>query len=186
MLVAGLVLAACGGKDETLGPTATVPQPTTTVDPYAVPDVIDEAYVNRVLAGLDQVVGNVTRLVVGTRSVPPEVIDRLKALYVDGDALQLVVDIYQHDLLADLEGIRANPGNRRTAITQLISADPDCVFAKVHTDASLVSSLPRAEYDQWIAIVRTEESIYNPTGWGFIYEGMTPELTAPEDPCDES
>ena len=32
---------------------ATVPAPTTTTNPYAVPAVIDAAYVNRVLAGLD-------------------------------------------------------------------------------------------------------------------------------------
>ncbi len=88
MAVALLVLAACGGDKEPLGPTATVPQPTTTTDPYAVPAVIDEAYVNRVLAGLDQAVGDIVRLVVSTRDIPPEVIDRLKAMYV-GDALQL-------------------------------------------------------------------------------------------------
>ena len=35
---------ACGGKDEPLVPTATVPQGTsTTTNPYAVPPVIDEA-----------------------------------------------------------------------------------------------------------------------------------------------
>ena len=65
LLVGLVVLGACGGgDDDALGPTATLPQATTTTDPYAVPAVIDEAYVNRVLAGLDQAVGEVTRLVV--------------------------------------------------------------------------------------------------------------------------
>ena len=48
-------LTGCGGDGSGTadGPTATVP--TTPPDPYAVPAVIDEAYVNRVLAALDQV-----------------------------------------------------------------------------------------------------------------------------------
>jgi hypothetical protein len=62
-LAATLVLvlaAACSQSGDERGPTATVPSaPITTqpADPYAVPDVIDAAYVNRVLAGLDAVMG---------------------------------------------------------------------------------------------------------------------------------
>ena len=51
VLLAGSILGACGGAKRTAGPAATVPQGTTTTDPYAVPAVIDEPYVNRVLAG---------------------------------------------------------------------------------------------------------------------------------------
>ena len=56
LVVAALLATACGDKDEPLGPIGSVPQATTTTNPYAVPEVIDEAYVNRVcLAGsLDQ------------------------------------------------------------------------------------------------------------------------------------
>ncbi len=79
MVVALLLLsAACGGKDEPLGPIGSVPQATTTTNPYAVPEVIDEAYVNRVLAGLDQAYGDLTRLIVSTENIVPEAIDRLK------------------------------------------------------------------------------------------------------------
>ena len=103
LAVVGVVVAAlltsCAGKEEPLGPAATVPRGTTTTNPYAIPPVIDEAYVNRVLAGLDQAVGDVTRLIVATRTVPPEAIDRLKVIYLDAGLLQLVVDTYQHDLL---------------------------------------------------------------------------------------
>ena len=91
VLVAALATGvACGGKDEPLGPTATVPQATTTTNPYAVPPVIDEAYVNRVLAGLDQAVGDVIRLVVSSRTLSPEALDRLRTIYV-GDALDLSI-----------------------------------------------------------------------------------------------
>ena len=55
-----LLLTACSSGHRV--PTAQVrPAPPTTADPYAVPAVIDIAYVNRVLAALDQVDGDATR-----------------------------------------------------------------------------------------------------------------------------
>ena len=86
--VVAVGVAGCGGDDSGAadGPTASVP--TVPPDPYAVPAVIDEAYVNRVLAALDQAVGDVVRMVVSTKSYPPDAIERLQALYV-GDCLQL-------------------------------------------------------------------------------------------------
>ena len=156
VVVAALLAGACGGKDEPLGPTATVPQGTTTTNPYAVPAVIDEAYVNRVLAGLDQAVGDVTRLVVLNRTLPPEAIDRLRVIYVDDGLLQLVVDTYEHDLLSGLEGVRPNPGNRRTTVTELLTVKPRCIFAKVHTDVSAVALRSGAMVDQWVGLVPME------------------------------
>jgi len=87
----------CKGPSEPLVPTATVPQATTTTNPYAVPAVIDEAYVNRVLAGLDQALGDLVRLVVSTKSIPPEALDRLRALYV-GVHRQFQLDLLSADL----------------------------------------------------------------------------------------
>jgi len=186
LAVALSVLGACGGDKEPVGPTATVPHPTTTADPYAVPEVIDEAYVNRVLAGLDQAVGDVTRLVVASQTIPHEAVDRLKAIYLDDDLLQLVVDSYQEDLLRQLQGIRANPGDRKTTVIDLLSVDSDCVFAKVSTDASAVALTPNATYIQWVGLVPANNQAakeLNPTSWGILYEGSTPDLTAPSDPC---
>jgi len=185
--VAMLVIGACGGKDDALGPTATVPQPTTTTDPYAVPAVIDEAYVNRVLAGLDHAVGEVTRMVVSERTVPPEAVGRLKAIYLDADLLQLVVDTYQNDLFHGLEGIRPTPGDRKTTVIELLTVKSRCVFATVTTDASAVALTPDATYQQWVGIIQAEPTestaIYNGTNWGFVYEGFTPDLSSPTDPC---
>ncbi|MFN2504089.1 MAG: hypothetical protein ABR540_07650, partial [Acidimicrobiales bacterium] len=64
--VAVLSLVACSDDPTVDPPSATVgteAPSTTSADPYAVPAVIDEAYVNRVLAGLDAAVGEVVRLV---------------------------------------------------------------------------------------------------------------------------
>jgi hypothetical protein len=185
--VALVLLAACGGGDEPSGPTATVPQPTTTTDPYAIPDVIDEAYVNRVLAGLDQAVGDVTRIVVATRTITPEAVDRLKAIYV-GDYLQLTVDLYQDDLFNSLAGYRENPGNQATAVTRMISATPACIFAQVNRDYSAVSLDPDPSLaTQWVALVpiapANNPDSYNPTRWAYTYDGLQEDLSQPPDPC---
>ncbi len=50
---------------------ATVPPATTTTNPYAVPAVIDVAYVNRVLAGLDAVMGDAGRSLVRSNENDP-------------------------------------------------------------------------------------------------------------------
>jgi hypothetical protein len=67
-----LLLGACGGgdDDEALPPPPSIAEPTTVpADPYAVPAVIDAAYVNRVLEGLDAAVGDVVRIVYRTGQV---------------------------------------------------------------------------------------------------------------------
>lgn len=188
MIVTALLAGACGSESEPLGPIGSVPQATTTTNPYAVPAVIDEAYVNRVLAGLEQAVGQVTRLIVGSRSLPPEVLDRLKVIYLDDGLLQFVLDIYQTDLLNGFEGVRPNPGNRVTTVIELLSVDQRCVFAKVRTDASAVSLKSGAIYEQWIGIVPIDvapPTSFNATTWGFIYEGADENHSAPSDPCAE-
>ncbi len=189
VVLAVTIFGACGGKDEPLGPIGSVPQATTTTNPYAVPAMIDEAYVNRVLAGLERALGDVTRLIVGSLNLPPEAIDRLKVLYLDDGLLQLVVDGFQKDLLRGLEGIRPNPGDRRTTVIELLSVTPGCLFARVRTDASAVVTTPNATYEQWIGLVPLDASpptTFNATNWGFVYEGANPDRSAPEDPCDDS
>jgi hypothetical protein len=191
LAVVGVVVAAmlmcCGGKEEPLGPTATVPQGTTTTNPYAIPPVIDAAYVNRVLAGLDQVVGDVTRLIVSSRKISPEAVEGLRSIYVDEDQFQLELQLLQSGLSRGFEGVREHPGNRVTTISELISTQSECVFAKVNLDASAVAvSADPALQTQWIAIVPLRDAraaIPNITGWGFIYQGFEEDQTAPSDPC---
>jgi hypothetical protein len=182
-----LFAGACGGNEEPLGPTATVPQATTTTNPYAVPAVIDETYVNRVLAGLDQAVGDVVRLVVSARTIPPEALQRLKAIYV-GEYLQLVVDLFQDDIFHDFAGYREAPGNKATTVTRLLTIKVACIFAQVHKDFSAVSLDPDPRLStQWIALVPIDPSHdpngYNPTGWAYSYDGFREDYSQPPDPC---
>ena len=188
-----LVLVGCGGRGVRYpdGPTATVPRETTTTDPYAVPDVIDEAYVNRVLAGLDHLSGDAVRLAFSTNSVPPEVLTMFDALYV-GEFRQIHITALQEDLFRrelGLPGYKVVPGDAHTDVRTLITARPSCIFAEISRDLSNVSDAHDPRLDrQWVALIPLDPvldpSHYNRTSWIYIYNGFEESLSQPEDPCE--
>jgi hypothetical protein len=196
-MVATLLLtlaAACSPSSAEKGapnPSVTVatePERTTTTNPYAVPTVIDIPYVNRVLAGLDAAVGDVARIVIRTRTIPPEAYDRLKSLYSDADFLQIKIDGYQRDIRDNFKTYKPNPGNKQSTVTQLISTRATCVFARVRRDYSQVGVAPLPELEvQWIALKPLDSARdpnhYNPTPWAFTYDGFPPDHSQPPDPC---
>jgi hypothetical protein len=185
--------AACsdgGGERGSAGANPTVatdPPTTTTTNPYAVPAVIDAAYVNRVMAALDQATGEVVRLAFRTKTIPPEALDRLRAVYASPDALQLYLDGLQIDLRGGFKDYRSDIGNRSSIVTQLVSARSDCVFAQVRRDYSAVGTNTSGVVNpQWVALKRLDQqssSQYNPTPWGITYDGFTRDRSRPRDPC---
>jgi hypothetical protein len=190
LILALAVAAACAS--DSAGPPRTDPTvptapPQTTTALYAVPPVIDAEYVNRVLEGLDQAQGEVIRLIVRTRTIPREAFERLKTMYADRDFLNLSLDLFSRELHGGLVGYRTNPGNARTVVTSMISAKPSCLFAQVTRDASALSVNPEPVRTLWVALVPLDPTNdpfgYNPTGWGFAYEGFQPGRLAPPDPC---
>lgn len=192
--VAALFLsaAACSSSSaDKAGPAATVgtePVTTTTTSPYAVPAVIDAAYVNRVLAGLDAVVGDAVRIVVAARNLPPEALDRLRAVYAEDELLQLDIDGFQRDLRNGLSDYRPNPGNQVTIVAELINATPACIFSRVRRDYSLVGTNPLPGIgDAWVGLkpidVSRDPNRYNPTPWAFVYDGFPKDRSRPPDPC---
>lgn len=190
LLLAASAACRASSAEKVSGPTATVatePAPTTTTNPYAVPPVIDAAYVNRVLAGLDSVTGDVVRLVVQTRTIPPEAYDRLRAVYAEDKWLQLDIDSLQSDLRNGLVGYRPQPGNAVTTVTQLLTVSPTCVFSRVNRDYSPVGTNSSSSDTQWIALKPLnrdrDPSGYNKTGWALAYSGFTATRSQPPDPC---
>jgi len=187
-------LAACSsssGADRdtaTAQTVATEPPTTTTTNPYAVPAVIDAAYVNRVLAGLDALMGDVARLIIDSRTIPREAYDRMKALYAsDSTFMQLAIDGYQQDIRRNFAGYKPTPGNVLTTVTQLVSTSRSCVFAKVNRDYTQVGTNSVATDIQWIALTPLDPSRdplrYNPTPFALAYEGFPRSRTQPPDPC---
>ena|GEM_PF-6183967 len=197
MVLAGFLLtmsaAACdsssGAERGTASNTvATEPAPTTTTNPYAVPAVIDVAYVNRVLAGLDAALGDVVRLVYSTRTIPPDAVTRLRALYGNDQVLQLFLDGLQIDLRSGFRNYKPQIGNKSSVVTQLVTARPDCIFAQVHRDYSAISTDTSAVVNpQWVALRPSTPGKppgpENPTDWVLIYDGFTRSRAQPENPC---
>lgn len=166
---------------------ATVPPATTTTNPYAVPAVIDAAYVNRVLAGLDAVLGDVGRTVLKTKTIPPDAYDRLKSIYGSNELLQLTIDSIQADIRKGLTGYRPDPGNRASLVQQILSAGPRCIFVRVQRDYLAVSQSPSTVNPQWVGLRSADPardpSRHNPTSWVMIYDGFPQDRSTPANPC---
>lgn len=185
------LLSGCRHAVRDAGPTATVgtlPPVTTTTDPYAVPPAIDAPYVNRVLAGLDQAYGDMTRTMVAARTIPRDIADGLHAFYLTDAAWQLMIDGLQEDMRTGFANYRPNPGNQRSVVVDLLRTGRQCVFAKIHRDYSAVGiRLDPSVATQWVALVPVKPSDdpdhRNPTGWGYVYEGFQRGFVAPSDPC---
>ena len=176
--VCALLLGACADKPtEPEAPAATVrtePPTTATTNPYAVPAVIDAAYVNRVLAWFDQVEGDVVRHVVAARTLTPEDIAVLRSINASDGLFQVTLDAYQYTLRTGLGGFLPNPGNVKTVVLEVLSAKSSCVYVKVDRDSSAVAKSPNpALRTEWVALRRLDSppSPSNPTGWGYILNG---------------
>jgi len=177
-----LSTVGCSGDDNRADriPSATVgtePPTTTTTNPYAIPVAIDAAYVNRVLAGLDAVVGDAIRIVVTARFINRDASDRLKAVYGTDAQLDFTLDLLSQDVARGLSGYRSPPGNKVTNVTELLSSSSSCIYTKVSRDYSRVGvgTVPTDDV-QWIALRPLDRSRdafnYNYVGWAYIYEGF--------------
>lgn len=195
LALAALLLAASAAcrtsSAEKAGPTATVatePAPTTTTNPYAVPAVIDAAYVNKVLAGLDAVRGDVTRQILAAHTIPRDAYDRMRAIYADDNWLQLRIDSFQSDIRRNFAGYSATPGNEVTTVVQLLSRNPTCIFARVRRDYSAIGPGASTTSDQnWVALKPLDKSRdaggYNTTSWALFYDGFPEDRSEPPNPC---
>ena len=177
LLVAGCSPGAGNGGAESTRPPAGPPAPTAT----------DERSVDRVLAGLDGVMGDLQRILVRERAITPEVTDRLQSIYT-GPELLNQIDAFKLDVDRGLAGYRSTPGNRLTVVSRLISAGPHCVLAEVKRDYSPVSAGRAPPAATLYVILVTKNAVddpkgYNPTGWAMLYDGVQTDGSQPEDVC---
>jgi hypothetical protein len=189
--VASLALfaGACKGTEKHAAPGPTVPAElpaTTTTDPYAVPAVIDTAYVNRVLAGLDALTGEAFRLYMRDRRITPEISDRIKAAYGSGKPYDLAVRTFETDKDTP---IAAAPGDQVTTVTRLITATAICIFAQVARDYRPVGGTV-GDFVAWVGLrhppVSSDSGRFNPTSWIYVVDGVRPDRSQPVNPCTGS
>lgn len=191
------LLAACSSSpgDDTADatvPTAPPLETTTTAapDPFAVPEVIDEAYVNRVLAALYRIDGDVLRRVVADGEVPSDARRMLRAMYNDPQ-FELEFQGTLKTVARGLDRFKRPPGDRKTEVVKLMTARPDCIFVEVTVDFSdVVVSPPAATGDtHFLALQPTQPGAdpqeINKTAWSIAYTEIVKKGEAPqEQPCN--
>lgn len=177
-LLLAVLLSACSGG----GKAATAPSP---VVPAAGTE--EAAAVDRILAGLDGVMGDLQRTLVRERRITPEVTDRLRSIYV-GPELLNQIDAFRADVANGLVGMKNPPGNRVTTVSRLITVSPICVFVEVTRDYSPVTEGAAARPASLYVVLVTKNEAddprqLNPTPWAMLYDGVQADGSQPEDVC---
>lgn len=170
-----------------LGACSRGPAPATTAPPLAAAGAEEAAAVDRILAGLDGVMGDAQRLLVRDRRITPEVTDRLRAIYV-GPELLNQIDAFRADVAGGLAGFKEPPGDRVTTVSRLITVSPICVFVEVARDYGPITAGPApAPASLYVVLVTKAEADdsrqLNPTPWAMLYDGVQIDGSQPEDVC---
>ena len=177
VLVLMVLLGACSGGDSSSAPSTTAPAA----------GAEETASVNRILAGLDGVMGDLQRILVRERQITPEVTDRLQAIYV-GPELLNQIDAFRADVANGLVGMKNPPGNRVTTVSRLITVSPICIFVEVTRDYSPLTegAAPRPASLYVVLVTKSEGDDprqLNPTPWAMLYDGVQVDGSQPEDVC---
>ncbi len=178
LVLLAVVLGACSGGSS----------PATTPAPAAGERGGEQAAtVDRILAGLDGVMGDAQRMLVRERRITPEVTARLQAIYV-GPELLNQIDAFRADVGKGLVGLRDPPGNRVTTVSRLITVSPICIFVQVTRDYSpTTAGAAPAPTSLYVVLVSKEEGDdarqLNPTPWAMLYDGVQVDGSQPEDIC---
>ncbi|MGH9155509.1 MAG: hypothetical protein ACRD1K_06695 [Acidimicrobiales bacterium] len=158
---------------------------TATTDPFAVPAVIDAVYVNRVLAELYRIEGDVVRAVLGSRALDIQQTAGLRAVYNDPQ-YQTELESLPELATADTSRFKAPPGNRQARVSLLVAAGPRCVVAATHSDFSDVVRVPPTQPPDEVDLITlrpTQEGAdparLNPTGWSIHDERVVPNTNLP-------
>ncbi|MGI8685187.1 MAG: hypothetical protein ACR2MO_08895 [Acidimicrobiales bacterium] len=171
-----VLAVSCTGAGGTDG-IKPLPEETTTTHTagpsYSVPAVIDGTYVDRVLAALDQVEGDAVRRLVASREVDDESVARLRAIYNDP-----FFEVFRTSMLEvaakGVEQYEKPPGNRRTTVSELLAANPNCILITAKTDYTAVVIDPPADdpnTDFLVTLRRSQADAdpedLNPTPWSY-------------------
>ncbi len=141
-----VLAAACGTghRQSVLPSTTAAPAASTTATTSSAQDVVDPVpavitvpYVNAVLAQLEAVYGNASRLLVRSRSVSPLVLSDLRAIFNDPE-YGAQTQIFRQAAAQPIRGVRAVPGNRVTTVVRGVTMSRSCIFVQTKTDYSQV------------------------------------------------
>ena len=152
------------------------------VDPaFALPAAIDAAYVERVLAELDRVQGDVLRRIVETGTFAHDDGTPLRAVFNDPEMTGQTQAFAS--LVDRLDAVRRPPGDNRSTVVRLLTARPDCVYAETTVDVSATVVDPPPPRTTWVAL-RPSQAGSDPRGLNRTPFSIAAEHTAgAADPC---
>lgn len=196
IVMASLVVAGCraseGSPPEATVPTAPSTSSTTApIDVSVIPPVIDEPYLNAVLAALDEVNGDVTGMIHAQKRFTPEAANLLNAIYSDDQTDRqsaLWLDLLSSD--PQLTKMVPNPSGRTTTVDRLITATPACVWMAVRRDYSQVAVDATPGPLEYLALRPLDRSNdpngRNRTAWMITADGYRADEAEPENPCQRT
>lgn len=186
VLAVALILGstACQGTTKPDEPTSTLPPTTpttvaetttTTVSPFAVPDVIDIPYVQRVLEEIYRLDGEAVRHLYASKLPDKEFALRQEAIF-GGQTLKESVRILSERATTELDAFASPPGNPTVKARELIQTSVRCmiVLADLSFSPFYRSSEVGPSDPSYIYLFRAEHSKYNSTGWGITRSGRPP------------
>jgi hypothetical protein len=190
LAIVPVLAAACGGSTASAGPGATVPHAaptsTTSADPYAIPSPITAAYVQRVLEELDQIDVAATRIVLAQRSLVPDAARLIRSISTSSsfsDQSMIVLNQIDHGL----NNYRPNPGPVRDTVTQVVAADPSCIFVGALRDYSELEKAPPPLHTSYFMLQprkpEDDPARINPTPWVIAFLGYNTDGSPMENRC---
>lgn len=176
MAVAAGACRSGSADDQPRTTVPTAPAETTTTapaDPYTVPGVIDKAYVDRVLAALNKVYGDVVRKIRSTGLYERSDLDSLGAIFRD-TLLERQAYLFRDIPGRDPSVYREPIGDRRMTVEEIIIARPDCIYVRATLDVSDVAADPPPPATVFITLKPVlpgfNEQGINPTPWAMSRE----------------
>ena len=209
-MVAAVAMAGCASEPEAApspepsasqsspspSETTETPSPTESEEPYAVPDDIDEAYVQAVVDRLDRTWADMLQVIRDERSFQGEqAVELTLALMTGPEAARFVesnASVYEEDP-GEWEFVRDPVGPPNTVVEDVPRSGPSCIVAAVDRgyDDVYVDAEPVGDLQGWLVLERLPEegpqveyaAEHNPTGWLIAKEVYTSDTNPDETWC---
>jgi len=190
LLLIVLVTTGCGARSGRATTTATTttstvpprievtttaaPAPTTvatSASSFAVPAVIDLAYVQRVLKTIYRLDGDASRRAYAMKAVDLEVVERLEAIF-GGPRLTEAKRVLAENAVERFILFADPPGDAIVRAVEIIQATPTCMVIRADLEYGPLFKEPRPPQPQAIIQLRRADVLpFNPTGWGVVVAG---------------
>jgi hypothetical protein len=188
MLLSLALAGACSGRSGgSSSPTTlrTLPPTTTTTTPYAVPTVIDEAYVERVLNALNKIEGDAMREIVNAEDLVPPAAEKLRTIYLRAE-LNEQLRVWNQAVVDGFTGYRHPPRDIKTRVESLPVKSPTCIEATTIDDLSSVGAASAPERRHQVVLRPRDEAQdpqkLNPTPWMVALKLLASSATR-KNPC---